>query len=32
MTRNQWTLTLLAVSILAAAGVVANFYWFMPAQ
>lgn len=30
MTRNQWTLTLLVVSLLAAAGVAANFFWSMP--
>ena len=30
MTRNQWTWVLLTVSVLAAAGVIANFVWFAP--
>jgi len=30
MTRNQWTWVLLGVTLLAAAGIVANLLWFAP--
>ncbi len=30
MTRNQWTLLLLAVSVVASIGVIANLVWFAP--
>ena len=30
MTRNQWTLVLLAASVLASIGLVANLVWFAP--
>lgn len=32
MSRNQWTWLLLAVALLAAIGVVINFFWYMPGR
>ncbi len=31
MSRNQWTLVLLTVSLLAALGIMTNMIWFTPA-
>ncbi len=30
MTRNQWTMLLLTVSVLASIGFIANLVWFAP--
>lgn len=32
MSRDQWTWLLVAATILLAIGVIANFFWFMPAH